>query len=104
MRVREVTGMANTCRESPSSFFITRAAQSLGWLTNEIGTYRQVSDFSSMEVVGGRKNHHHQAERQDGFHAPRLCVIHARSQLVCTAPDCCEGVWINLRTVLPTLV
>ena len=71
----------------------------LSWLTSKRGAYRQVSDFSGMEVVCGCKYHHDQAECQDGFHAPRLSVIHTRGQLVCTAPDGCEGIRINLRSI-----
>ena len=67
-------------------------------LITEKGAYREVGNFSGMEVVGGCKDHHDQAEGQDGFHTPRLAVGHACGQLVCTTPDCSESERVNLHS------
>ena len=52
-----------------------------------------------MEVVGGRKDHHDQAEGEDGLHAPCLAIVDVLRQLVGAAADGCEGIWIDLQSM-----
>ena len=91
---------SHCCKASQvAPLFNMISAEGSGWPANEGRAYGQVSDVSGMEVVSGCKHHHDQAEGEDGFHAPRLPVVHAWSQLVCTAPNCCEGVGIDLHRI-----
>ena len=60
--------------------------------------YREVGSAGGMEVVGGRKHHHDQAEGEDGLHAPGLAIVDLLRQLVGTAADGCEGIGIDLQS------
>lgn len=60
--------------------------------------YREVGSAGGMEVVGGCKHHHDQAEGEDSLHAPGLAIVDVLRQLVGAPADGCEGVGIDLRS------